>query len=238
MYYHPQQPSNSGNSILTIGIFSILSIGGYLFYTNWKKGKSEEESKKLVEDEPTRQAAAIKNYLGSWYQIPNVTELVNIARQIKDWPAVVAAYSKLYNSSIEEDVRSSLQKFGGYNDFIAALQKKGLPGTNTDNLTVKSKETGLKKGDTILLDDSKYDVVYYKDYKDYPVKKLATVPKGKVDPKKRAVKFVQALEANYSGTGVNTSLYQVTLANGMNVWINRDRNVLKKATVKGLDNIV
>lgn len=227
----------SGNAnLLGLGLLAIAGVGGYFMVNkSIKAGNAQDEAQKLVSDTPTKQASLLNLYLGSMIQRPNITELVKIARSITDWPAVVLAYSNLYKGeNLEAAIREKLQFWGGYSDFISALSKKGLPGTTTDNIQVIPKVTGNKKGDKILLDDTTYPVEYYKNWQDYPIKKLAVVPKGKVDPTKRSVTFLQALEASYAGSTVKTTLYQVSLSNGLVVWVNRDRNIMKKAQVKGM----
>lgn len=237
------EKKSGGSNLIGLGLLAAASIGGYFLVSkSIKEGNAQDEAQKLVTDTPTKQASLINLFLGSMIQRPNTTELVAIARTITDWPAVVKAYSNLYKGeNLEAAIREKLQLWGGYTDFINALSKKGLPGTTTDNIVVAPKTTGNKKGDKILLDDSVYAVDYYKNWQDYPVKKLATVPKGKVDPTKRTVTFLQAYEAAYAGSTVKTTLYQVSLSNGLVVWVNRDRNIMKKAPVKGLgalNNIV
>lgn len=226
----------SSSNLLGLGLLAITALGSYfVFGKSIKEGNAQDEAQKLVSDTPTKQASLINLFLGSILQRPNTTELVAIARTITDWPAVVKAYANLYKGeNLEEAIREKLQYWGGYTDFINALSKKGLPGTTTDNVVVAPKTTGNKKGDKILLDDTVYAVDYYKNWQDYPVKKLATVPKGKVDPAKRTVTFIQAYEAAYAGSSVKTTLYQVSLSNGLVVWVNRDRNIMKKAPFKGL----
>ncbi|MCF8255528.1 MAG: hypothetical protein K9H61_02280 [Bacteroidia bacterium] len=228
--------NSSGPNLATIILGGATLIGGYfLVNKSITDGKAQDEATKLVSDTPTKQASLINLFLGSLIQRPNTTELVALARSITDWPAVVKAYANLYKGeNVEVAIREKLQLWGGYTDFLTALSKKGLPGTTTDNIVVQPKVTGNVKGDKLLLDDSKYDVEYYKNWQDYPVKKLATVPKGKVDPAKRTVTFQQAYEASYAGSSVKASLYQIALSNGLLVWVNRDRNIMKKAAVKGL----
>jgi hypothetical protein len=228
------QPANSGLNLTTLALLAASAVAGVFL---WNKSKAsnnaEDESKNIVDNEATRIAAQIKFYLGNLIQRPNVEEIIKLARAIKDWPAVVTAYSRLYaGENLEATIRKSFQIWGGYQEFLTALSKKGLPGTSTDNIVVKPAQPH-KKGDKILIDDSAFDVVYFKDWKDYPTKPLATVTKGRFIPSAKTVTFIQALEAQYAGSTVKTLLYQIQLGSGLQVWVNRNRNIAK-TTVKGL----
>ena len=229
-----QESKSSGINLASVLLISVLSFGGYFLYSrNKTQTTANEEAQKLL-DKPTQWASRINYFLGNMIQMPNVPELVAIAREITDWPGVVIAYKNLYNSNIEEDIKTKLQIFGGYQDFLTALSKRGLPGTNTGNILVEPKKTVVQKGQKLLLDNSKYPVTYFRDWREYPVKPLASVPIGKLDPKKKSVTFLQALDATYAGSTVKVSLYQISLSNGQVVWVNRDKNIVKKTGTAGL----
>jgi hypothetical protein len=232
------QDKNNGLNMTTVLLLALTVGGGFLLFRNSIKAKNAEEQQKfLVDDEPTRIASQIKYFMGGFLQRPNVDAIISLARTIKDWPAVVSAYSRLYGGeNLEETIRTSLQKWGGYQEFLLAISKKGLPGSNTDNLVAQPKDVTLKKGDRIIIDDSTWDVVYYKNWQDYPTKELVRIPKGRFNPAAKTVTFLQAYEAQYAGSAVKTLLYQIQLSNGSIVWVNRNRNIMKR-TVKGLGAI-
>lgn len=225
----------TGTSGLAIALLLSLVAGGGFYYFKRKKDSDAQDAAKQLLDEPTRQASLISSNLGAWYQSPNLPAILEVARQIKDWPAVVTAYSLLYRgANIEEDVKSAFSKHGNYQDFITALSKKGLPGNNSGSVVVKPAVTATKKGDKLILDNSKFPVVYYKTWQEYPGKPLSTIPVGRLDPKKAAVTFLAKLEAAYAGSSVKANLYQIQLSAGTVVWVNGDRNIRKRAGTAGV----
>ncbi len=225
----------TGSSGLGIALLiTMLAGGGFYFWKKQRDDQAKDEAKKLL-DEPTQQASLINSNLGAWYQKPNLPAILQVARQIKDWPAVVTAYNLLYKgANIEEDVKNAFSKHGNYQDFLTALSKKGLPENQTGTVVVKPAVTATKKGDKLILDNSKFPVIYYRDWKEYPAKPLSTIPVGKLDPKKATVTFLAKLEAAYAGSTVKANLYQVQLIGGTIVWVNGDRNIRKRTGAAGI----
>lgn len=232
-----QQKNNNNSPSLVpyVGLGGLALVAFFMFKNAWANQNAQNQSGQIVEDLATQQASLFRKYIGTWYQGENEQAIVELAKEVKNWPAVVKAYATLYKGeNLENDIRKALDD-SQYKAFLANLQAQGRNTTGSGGGYIKPIEVTVKKGQILLLDDSLYAVTYYKNVQDYPSKPLVTVPKGKLDPKKASVVFQQAYEMQYAGGGaVKVLLYQVKLSTGLIVWVNREKNIKKKATVKGL----
>lgn len=233
-----QAPAQSGPSFTGIVTLLGLTLGGYALYTyNSVKNKDEkedkvakEEAEKIVSSIPAQQASQFRKFIGSWYEPSNDKEILGLALKVKDWPAVLTAYSNLYSGeNLEADLRKSLSD-SEYTQFIRNVKANGRKMNSVAWFTPVSVH---KAGTILMLDDSSAPIWLTSDMLNLPSKVTHNFAKGKLTARQKQVTFIQAVDLEYfSGSG-KIRYYQVKFYDGKPYWVRWQSNIAKK-TVNGL----
>lgn len=239
--------SDGGNSAPSklnptlVAIFSLLGIGGFWW---WQKGKAatsaEEEAAKIANNIFAKQASEFKKLIGEWYQFANNAAIILLAKQITDWPKVVASYSLLYSgSNLLEDLRKALNDLD-YKAFLFALNQKGVPAVDPKGNTVvpSNVPVGLVAGKSYLKPNTASgNISLYKS--------LTTYTSGKNDlmfAKNAAIApvlFIKAVDFKYNNTGVPfvAKMYLIQLSNKAQYYMRAADFVKVSTAIKGLNSI-
>jgi hypothetical protein len=210
--------------------FAILGGAGLAVWgisTLVSKANAQNTAGALSDDVYAQWASSLKNLIEGYTSDADIENMITIAGQITDWKKVVDAYAKLTGGKNLESDASGAMGPDQYTRFLRALQVKGRQTSTSGNVAVQNKNPRYVPGTTkVLIDSSKEPVQFFKNTTDYPAKPYVTLPKGSnMDPK--GYTYWGEVTANYVGSSVTVTLYQISLSNGTKVWINRDRFIKK-----------
>ncbi len=226
-----QTPEEKGGSDFSIGKAIFYLVGAVLTWFGLSSIISSSQqsttSGGLQNDLNTQLATRIYNILSTagalnWYyrtDYSSVLKVIEVAKEIKDWKSVQAAYSKLYG----EDITAILNQLlipADYQKFLNNLQIKGSATNTTGTAKIESViPTGLVSGKSRLVLAAKNSPVNsYKSTADYPSKVYISWPVG-FEFSQNGFVYIATSKITYLGSTVSVTLYQIQLPNGNKIWV-------------------
>lgn len=227
--------SGSGDSF-SVGrglFYSVLVFGGLLFAGKvFGDAAKNNTSGSIQNDENARLATRLFNILKGggaldWYyrvDYQYILQVVDVAKEIKDWSAVQRAYKNLYNDDITTILNKNLSA-SDYSRFLNALSIKGAPTNGSGTTKIEPANTGLTIGKSIVFLNNAFKISFYKSLADYPSKPYLTFQAG-TNFTSAGFLYYGAQRITYIGSSVSMVLYQIAMINGTKVWV-------READIKG-----
>jgi hypothetical protein len=157
-----------------MGATLLLGLGGLgaVYYYFSGRAAANAQGGQTQDNVFSQWASAFKNLIDGYTSNDEVLEMIKLANQVTDFAKVSSAYNLLTNGgNLESDISSNLTP-GQYQEFITALNKKGLPSNPKNIVTVNPVSTTTKVGDKLLINNASKNVGLYINYDDYGTGKI------------------------------------------------------------------